>query len=182
VTRVPCPGGAHNVEPAAQEVQPLADAEEAEPTLGPAQDAEVGGIEADPRIGHGARKPLGVLGERHLGRVHLGVLDDVQQEFPHRLIQVRGDRSREGWWRGGGEPHVHREPVLLPHPAGQPLQGGQQVALLQGGRVEFAGKRAGLGKGFLQEGNQLVGARVDRHGGRPRQHVRPKARRHQLLL
>ena len=167
---------------AAQESQTLPDAEETEAAFDPAHHAEAGGVEPDARIGHGERQRVLLMGERHHRLRHLGVLDGVEQEFAHGLVQEHGEVLGEGRQRGRGRAQAYREVMLLPHPPGQPLQGRKQAALLQGRRAELPGERACLGEGLREEGDHLLTALLDLRVAGPPQHVRPDARRYQELL
>ena len=99
-------------------------------------------VEAGPLVRDAQpQQPAGLLLEFHSRLIDLGVLDHVEQQFPHRLEQQDLDvLGRHGHMGFGHD--LDLQAVLLVHPLAQPAQGRSQPAVAQDRRAQFDGQRA----------------------------------------
>ena len=147
----PPSGRAVDVQAAAEQRQPLADAEQPPAHLaGLRSIVESRRLEPNPLIRHGdAQLIVGVERQRQRDAIRLRVLDRVEEQLSDRLEEQRADILPRGICARVGV-DLDTQLVLVVRPVRQPRQGGGQSGTLQHGRKQLHVQRPRDGDRFVE--------------------------------
>ena len=150
-TRVPLSGRAVDVQAAAEQRQPLADAEQPPAHLaGLRSIVQSRRLEPSPSIRHGdAQLIVGIELQRQRHAIRLRVFDRVEEQLSDRLEEQRADILPRGIRARIGA-DLDTQLVLLVRPVRQPRQGGGQSGTLQHGRKQLDVQRPRDGDRFVE--------------------------------